>query len=112
MLKTHAEFGVAPVGCEVVEWDWSEDDLGHRTKVEYTMIPSSAVEVRVDWSQLRFDDLLDTVQWVGSAGDYETRVVRFTVHDEETGSFVASTWVRYAEAVKMLNEFAGLAYRR
>lgn len=104
MNTAHAEFGTSPVGSEISEWDWSEDDNGYRFKSEYVLVPSSAVKVTVDWKKMAVVSLLDCVSHVGDPADYATRVVRFTVQ-KDNGDFLATTWVRYAEAAATLREW-------
>lgn len=104
MNTAHAEFGTSPVGSEISEWDWSKDEDGFRTRVDYTLVPSSAVKVHVDWAKMSVARLYEAVSFVGHPDDYATRVVRFTVQ-KDNGDFLATTWVRYAEAAATLREW-------
>lgn len=105
MNTAHAEFGTSPVGSEIESWDWSEDEDGFRTRYEFTMVPSSAVKVTVDWAAMSIDSLAECVSHVGNSADYSTRVVRLTV-SKGNGDFLATTWVRYAEAAEALAAWA------
>lgn len=104
MNTAHAEFGSSPVGSEITEWDWSETEDGDRFQSFYTLVPSSAVSVKVDWAKMSVNSLLECVSHVGDPADYATRVVRFTVQ-KDNGDFLATTWVRYAEAAATLREW-------
>lgn len=99
----HAEFGTSPVGSEVLEWDWNEDDFGFRWKSEYNVIPDEAITVTVDWRQVSVSGLVDAVSHIGDPADFAQRVVRFTV-SETNGDFIATGWVRYSEAARMLDD--------
>lgn len=101
----HAEFGISPVGSEVLEWDWNEDDFGFRFKSEYNIIPDEAINVTVEWAEVSLASLVEAVASAGSPADYATRVVRYTVSNQDNGDFIASTWVRYAEAAR---DFVGV----
>ena len=103
MTTAHAEFGTAPVGAEVLEWDWNEDDFGFRFKSEYNIIPDEAITVTVDWRQVSVSGLVDAVSNVNDHADFATWVVRFTV-SETNGDFISTSWVRYSEAARMLED--------
>lgn len=99
-IKLYAEWGAAPVGSEVIEHDWIEDEHGYRERFEYEIIPEKVVTVYSPWSPISPRSFLELCEMFAPAD-----VVRFTVSAPDSRSFHASTWVRVPEAVKAVTEF-------
>lgn len=94
--------GLVPEGSEVTEWDWAEDYLGFRFKVEYTLIPAEVVtEVETYQGTLSdgaiWADVLEAVtreveavSWEFNAPAGMERVYQVTA--QGGNSFVATAW--------------------
>lgn len=101
-IKLSAEFGTAPVGAEVEEWEWAEDEDGYRFESHYMIIPPEAITVRLDWHGITPDCFVDLCETYGAD---PTVVVRYTIVHDASKSFIASTWVRVSEALADITAF-------
>lgn len=99
-LTLKAEFGNAPVGCEIVATESYWDEYDCKIFYDYNLIEQESVAVHTPWAEWKsvpgFQTALEEL-------DDPTLVVRFTI--SLGTSFTATGWVRFAEAHKYLTEF-------
>lgn len=99
-LTLKAEFGNAPVGCEIVATESYWDEYDCKVFYDYNLIEQESVAVHTEWAELpcvmEFKSALEEL-------DDPILVVRFTI--SLGTSFTATGWVRFAEAHKYLTEF-------
>ena len=98
-ISFSAEFGFAPIGCEVVEFDFIKHGPGWKERYEYLAIPAEQIVVTSAWTTR---DAADTLATIKSVSDIE--VIRFTISDGN-GSFIASAWTRASEAAIDIEKF-------